>query len=107
VIFRAGNVGEDGVVVAFLHQAHGHAGHRALERDAGVIKRQAGAADRGHRRRAVGLENVGDDADGVRRLFRAGQNRGDGALGQCSVADSRRPVPVMRPVSPHENGGKL
>ncbi len=28
MIFGAGDVGEDGVVVAFLHQAHGDAGHR-------------------------------------------------------------------------------
>ena len=62
VIFSAGNVGEDGVVVAFLHQAHGHAGHCALERNASVEQREACAADRGHRRRAVGLENVGYDA---------------------------------------------
>ena len=34
VIFRARNVGQDGVIVALLHQAHRHAGHRALERDA-------------------------------------------------------------------------
>ena len=86
VILRAGDVGEDGVIVALLHQSHRHAGHCALERDARVKQRQTRAADRGHRRRAVRFENVADDADGVRRLFGAGQNRADGALGQCSVA---------------------
>ena len=50
VVFRAGNVGKDGVVVAFLDQSHGHAGNRALEGDAGVKERQARAADCGHRR---------------------------------------------------------
>ena len=87
MIFCAGDVGKDGVVVAFLDQSHRHAGNRALELDAGVVEREARSADRGHRRRSVGLENVGDDADGVRRLFGAGQNSRDGALGQCSVAD--------------------
>ncbi len=69
VIFCAGNVGEDGVVVAFLHQAHRHAGNRTLERDARVVERQARAANRSHRGRTVRLENVRDDADRVWRLF--------------------------------------
>ncbi len=86
MIFRAGDVGEDGVIVAFLDETHGDAGDRALELDAGVVEREAGAADRGHRRGAVRLENVGDDADGVGRLVGAGENGGDGALGECSVA---------------------
>ncbi len=30
VIFCAGNIGQDGVVVALLHQAHRHAGNRAF-----------------------------------------------------------------------------
>ena len=87
MIFRTGDVSKDGVIVAFLDQSHGHAGHSTLERDARVIKRQAGAADRSHRRRAVGFKNVGHDADGVRRLFRTGKNCGDCALGKCSVAN--------------------
>ena len=87
VVFRAGDVGQDGVVVAFLHQAHGDAGDRTLQRNAGIHQRKAGAADGGHRRGAVGLQNVGDDAEGVRRLVLAGQHGGDGALGQCAVAN--------------------
>jgi len=31
MILGAGNIGEDRIVVALLHQAHCHAGHRALE----------------------------------------------------------------------------
>src|SRR5208337_1019204 len=87
VIFSAGDVGKDGVVVAFLDQAHRYAGDRALELDAGVVECEASAADRGHGRRAVGLEDVGNDADGVWGFFRAGKNRGDGALCECTVTD--------------------
>ena len=65
VIFGAGDVGEDGVVVAFLHQAHGDARHRSRNRHTGIHQRQGGAADRGHRARAVRLENVADHAEGV------------------------------------------
>ena len=50
------------------------------------IQRQAGAAHRSHRRRSVRLQNVGHDADRVRRLVRARQNRGNRALRQRSVA---------------------
>ena len=87
VIFRAGDVGQDGVVVALLDQAHRDAGDRRLERNAGIHQRQAGSADRRHRRRTVRLQNVGDDAERIWRLFLVRQNRAHGALGQRSVAD--------------------
>ena len=44
-----------------------------LDRHAGVHQRRGAAADRGHRRRAVRLGDVGDDADGVRELVLARQ----------------------------------
>ena len=50
VVLGAGDVGEDGVVVAFLHEAHRDAGDRTLERDAGLHERERCAADGGHRR---------------------------------------------------------
>ena len=87
VVFRSGNVGQDGVVIAFLDQAHGDTGDRCLQRNARVHQRKTCAADRGHRRGAVRLENVRDDADRVGRFFFAGQDGADGALGQCAVAD--------------------
>ena len=71
VVLDAGDVGEDGVVVALLDQAHRDARDRRLDRHARVHQRQRGAADRGHRRRAVGLEDVRHDADRVRELLAA------------------------------------
>src|SRR4051794_16186029 len=50
VVLDAGDVGEDGVVVALLDEAHRDAGHRRLDRHAGVHERQRRAADRRHRR---------------------------------------------------------
>ena len=87
MVFGTGDVGEDGVVVAFLHQAHRDAGDRTLERDAGLHERERCAADGGHRRRAVRLENVGDDAERVGRLLLAGEDGFDGAPCEGAVAD--------------------
>ena len=75
VVLDAGDVGEHDVVVALLDQAHGDAGHRRLDRHAGVHQRQGRAADGGHRRGAVGLEDVRHDADRVREvLLRSGSS---------------------------------
>ena len=45
MVFCSGNVGENGVIVTFLHQAHGHARYRTRERDARIVKRETRAAD--------------------------------------------------------------
>ena len=87
VIFRAGDVGQDGVVVAFLHQSHGDAGDRSLQRNAGIHQRQRGAADRSHRGRTVRFQNVGDYAHRVGPLVFVGQDGGDGTLRQRAMAD--------------------
>src|SRR3954469_10844561 len=49
VVLDAGDVGEDGVVVPLLDEAHGDAGDGPLERHARVHQRQRRAAHRGHR----------------------------------------------------------
>ena len=49
--------------------------------------RQRAAAHRGHRRRAVRLEDVADDADRVRELFLRRQHRRERAAGKVAVAD--------------------
>src|SRR5215208_748173 len=87
VVLDAGDVGEHDVVVALLDQAHRDAGHRTLERHARVHQRQRGAAHRGHRRGAVGLEDVGHDADRVGELLRRRDHRDQRALGERAVAD--------------------
>src|SRR4051812_46332369 len=87
VVLDAGDVGEDGVVVALLDEAHGHARDGALDRHARVHQRQRGAADRRHRRRAVGLEDVRHDADRVRERLLVRDHRDQRALGESAVAD--------------------
>ena len=75
VVLHARDVGEDDVVVALLDEAHRHTGHRRLDRHAGVHQRQRRAADRGHRARAVGLEDVRDHADRVREVLHLRHHR--------------------------------
>ena len=58
-----------------------------LDRHAGVHQRQRRAADRGHRRRAVGLEDVRHDADRVREVLGARDDRHERPLGERAVAD--------------------
>ena len=54
---------------------------------AGIHHRERAAADRRHRARAVGLEDLGDDAEGVREVGEVGQHALEGALGEVAVAD--------------------
>src|SRR5437870_288705 len=64
-VLDALDVGEDGELALAGHQAHRDAGHRCLDRHAGVHERKGGTANRGHRGRAVGAEDLGDHADRV------------------------------------------
>jgi hypothetical protein len=72
VILVAQDVGEHREALAFLDQAHGDAGNRLLQRHARIHQRQRGAADGRHRGRAVGLGDLGDDAQRVGELFGGG-----------------------------------
>ena len=87
MILVAEDVGQHGKAVAFLDQTHGDAGDVRLQRRAGVHQRQAAAAHRGHRRRAVGLGDFRHHAHGVAELFLGRQHRHQRALGQPAVAD--------------------
>src|SRR5438309_1621676 len=88
VVFGTGDIGEDGVFMILANdEAHGNAGAGRLERHAGVHKGQRTAADGGHRRGAVGLQDVGDQAHGVRKFFFGRKQIREGALGERTVAD--------------------
>ena len=73
--------------LAFLHQAHGHARHRRLQRNARIHQRERRPAHRRHRRRSVRLQNVRDHAHRIRPLVFARQHRRNRPLRQRSVPD--------------------
>ncbi|CUS44386.1 hypothetical protein MGWOODY_Smn1356 [hydrothermal vent metagenome] len=87
VILVAQDVGQDGEVLALQDQAHRDARDRALQRHAGIHHRQRAAAHRRHRRRAVRLGDVGEDADRVGELFLRRQHRVQRAPGELAMAD--------------------
>ncbi len=87
VIFRAGDVGEDRVFIAFDDQPHGDARARRRDRHAGVHQRQRAAANRGHRRGTVRFHDVGNEAHGVREIgFRRKQVQ-ERAFGKRAMSD--------------------
>jgi hypothetical protein len=87
VILGALDVGEDDVVVAFLHETHGDAADGCLDRHAGVHQRQCRAADGSHRRRAVRFERLRDEPDRVREVLERRDHRLECPLCERAVAD--------------------
>ncbi len=69
------------------HQTHGDARARRLQRHACIHQRQRAAADRGHRRRTVGFQNVGHQAHGVGEIRVGRKEASQRAFGQSAVAD--------------------
>src|SRR5271163_4872170 len=87
MVLVAENVAEHGEARALENEPHRNARDRALERHARVHQRQRRAADRGHRRRAVRLGDLRDDADRVGEFGRGRQHRMDRPPGELAVAD--------------------
>src|SRR5581483_521629 len=87
VVLGALDVGQDHVVVALLDEAHRDAAHRCGDRHARVHQRERRAAHRAHRRRAVRLERLRDDADRVGEVVRGRDDRPQRTLRQRTVAD--------------------
>ena len=81
------DVGQDDGLALLLDEAHGDAGHGALERHASVHERKRGAAGGGHRAGAIGLHDLGDHADGVGELVLGRDHGQKRALGEVAVAD--------------------
>src|SRR4029453_8670650 len=77
VILGAHDVGEDPEPLAFLDEAHGDARDWRPQGYAGVHQGHGGAAYGGHGGGAVGLQDVGDNADSIRELFLRRQHRFD------------------------------
>ena len=87
VVFVTQNVGKHGKFVAVFDEAHGNARHMRFEGHTCVHHGQAAAADRCHGARTIGLSDLTDHAQGVRKLFFAWQHGHESTLGQTSVAD--------------------
>ena len=87
VILGTLDVGEDDVVVTLFHEAHRDTRDGRRDRHACVHQRERRAAHRAHRRRAVRLERLRDEADRVREVLDGRDDRLEGPLRQCAVAD--------------------
>ena len=87
VVFLARDVGQDGEPGSLADQPHRDSRDRSLDRYAGVHESQRSAADRGHRRRAVRLQDVGHDADRVRERLLAREHGRESAACEVSVTD--------------------
>ena len=93
VILTADDIGEQRVaghlplIVILGHKTDGDAGDGALERHTRIHEGEHAGADRSHRGGAVGLHDLAGDAQGVRELLLARDDREDRALGEGAVAD--------------------
>src|SRR6266496_3913465 len=76
-----------GICIVKMRGANGEMLGRSLDRDAGVHERQRAPADGGHGGGAVGLQDVGNDPDGIGELFLIRQNRRERAPGKIAVTD--------------------
>ena len=93
VIFTTDDVGQQGVArelavaVILRDETDGDAGDRALEGHTCVEQRENACTDRGHRGGAVGLHDLAGHTQGIRELLLARDDREDGTLGECTVAN--------------------
>ncbi len=87
VILVAEYVGQHLETLPLEHQPHRHAGHRRLDRDAGIHQCQAGAAHAGHRTGTVRFENFRDDAYHVGKRRHVGHHGADAPARQIAVTD--------------------
>ncbi len=81
------DVGEHLIAAVLFDQAHRDTGDRGFGRHTGVHQRQARAADRGHRARAVRLGDLGYHANHVRKRRHVRHHRFDAATGEPAMAD--------------------
>src|SRR5450631_539187 len=87
MILIAQNIGEHLKACAFLDQPHGHAGHRRLDGHACVHQCKTAAAHRGHRTRAIGLQDLRHDPNDIRKLLDTRHHRLHSALRKIPVSD--------------------
>src|SRR5688572_27591559 len=87
MILVAEDVAQDGHALTLFDEAHRNACHRRLEGNAAVHQAEGAATDARHRARAVGLENLANDADRIWKILMRGQQARDCTLSQGAVPD--------------------
>src|SRR6266700_7508611 len=88
VVFSAGDVREDGILVVVTHdEAHGDTSAGGLHRDTGIHQGERAAADSGHRRGTIGFQDVGNEAQGVREVRFGGKQIHERAFGESAVTN--------------------
>ncbi len=97
VVFRARDVRQDGVPVALAHhQSHRDPGAGRLDRHARIHQRERSAAHRGHRRRSVRFQNVGNEPHRVRKICIGRQQVHERAFRQRAVTNLPPPRPPQK-----------
>src|SRR6266480_4945520 len=96
-VFDALDVGQDREFAFAGDQAHRDSRDRRLDGHPRVHQRKRRAADRSHRCRSVGAQNLRDQADGVWKVFYRWDDRQQCALRECAVADLAPARPALRP----------
>src|SRR5436190_2765815 len=91
MILVAEDVADHREILAFEDQAHRDSADRTGERNARVHHAQGSAADRGHRRGAVALGDVGEDPDRVRELVMRREHAFERAPRELAVPDLAPP----------------
>jgi len=87
MVLKPLDVRQYGPALPLGDHAHGDAGHRRPQRDAGIKQRQRAGTGAGHRGRAVGREHLRHHANRVGKLVFARQHWHQSAFRQRPMAD--------------------
>ena len=107
VVFHALDVGQHGILLAFLDEAHRDARHRGFDGHAGVHQGKGGAAHGSHRGGAVGGKHLGNQPQRIGEFLFRGDDRQQGALGQRTVADFTAGSAAHRAHFAHREGREV
>ena len=87
MILFAENVAQHDHIFAFLNKSHGNSGYRLLDWYSGIHEGKRSTAHCCHGRGAIGLQNFGNNAHGIRKIRLSRQDGLEGTLREMSVAD--------------------
>ena len=97
MVFVTEDVGEEDKAIFFIaNQSDADTSNRVGDRNASSHQSQAATANAGHRGGAIALEDVADQADGVREIIWVWENGFERSLGEHSVSDFTASRPAVR-----------